>query len=335
MIMDRRSFLGRASLLAGVGIIGPAVLPALKGTSPPALPESGCLFGTNLPLGRLGATTQDESRIAWETQVGRTVAVHRLFYQWFDVFPTAYEESLPAGQVPVMSWGASTYHSVIVTFAEIAAGKQDAEIDARAADVKAYGAPIFLCFDHEPEGPQGGTAAEFVAAWQRIHDRFAAAGVTNVSWVTILTAAHYRTDPDLYYPGDTYVDLVGADGYNWYGCEGRSDPWKPFANVFDAFYRYGVSKGKPMLIGEWASTEDLAVEGRKAAWIAEATDTLKAWPEIKVVTWFDNGPPRFQCDWWIDTSLSSLDAFVAMAHDPYFNPATKPGRKPPPRPKGR
>ncbi|MEO7573134.1 MAG: hypothetical protein ABIX10_11940, partial [Acidimicrobiales bacterium] len=70
---------------------------------------------------------------------------------------------------------------------------------------------------------------------------------------------------------------------------------------------------------EWGSTEDPAVSGRKAQWIADAATTLKGWPEVKVVSWYDNGAPQ-ACDWWIDTSASSLAAFATMANDPYFNP---------------
>lgn len=61
----------------------------------------------------------------------------------------------------------------------------------------------------------GNTPARLVAAWQYIVSRFVAAGATNVRWV-------WNTGGDLgpnpitpgSYPGDAYVDFIGADEYN-------------------------------------------------------------------------------------------------------------------------
>lgn len=61
----------------------------------------------------------------------------------------------------------------------------------------------------------GNTAARLVAAWKYVVDRFTAAGATNVRWV-------WNTGGDLgpnpiptgAYPGDSYVDFIGADIYN-------------------------------------------------------------------------------------------------------------------------
>ena len=286
----------------------------------PALPATGAFFGTNTPLNRMGTTTRTASRTAWELATGRAAAVVRTYHLWDDVFPNDYDYELrDLGQTPILSWGVSTNEVAVVTFADIAAGREDATINARAADVKAYGAPLFMIFDHEPEGIYGGTAAEFVDAWRHVHDRFEALGVTNVSWVLTLQAAHYKTDPEAWYPGDTYVDLLGADGYNWYGCPDRTDPWKSFEQVFVDFYDFGVATGKPMMIPEWGSSEDPLLPDRKAQWITDAATTLKGWPEVKAVSWYDNGYP-IGCDWWIDTSWPSLLSFAAMGKDSYFSP---------------
>jgi mannan endo-1,4-beta-mannosidase len=55
--------------------------------------------------------------------------------------------------------------------------------------VRNLNVPIALSFGHEfngnwyPWGTTGTTAADFVAAWQHVHDLFAAAGATNVIWI--------------------------------------------------------------------------------------------------------------------------------------------------------
>src|SRR5207248_129768 len=150
------------------------------------------------------------------------------------------------------------------------------------------GAPAIFVFEHEPEGEvgQSGTTTDFVNAYRHIHDRFAADGVTNLTYGLVLLATTFgagKADP--YYPGDGYVDLLGADGYNWYQCPGRSDPWTSFHDVFTAFYSYGLGKGKPMFVSEWGSNEDSTTPGRKGQWITDAATTLKTWPQVKVVSY--------------------------------------------------
>jgi hypothetical protein len=115
------------------------------------------------------------------------------------------------------------------------------------------------------------------------------------------------------------VDLLGADGYNWFLCP--PGVWKEFSDLFQDFYDYGVAKGKPMMIAEWGSIEDAGVPGHKAQWFTSAAATLKTMPQIKVVSYYNNGiADGANCDWWVDSSDSSLAAFVAMGADPYFSP---------------
>src|SRR5438477_654456 len=89
---------------------------------------------------------------------------------------------------------------------------------------------------HDPggadEGCGGHDPARYIAAWRRIHDRFVAAGATNVVWVWAPNVTDVEGGPETmaYYPGDAYVDWTGVDGYNW----GTSDPsfaWQSFKEV--------------------------------------------------------------------------------------------------------
>ncbi len=105
--------------------------------------------------------------------------------------------------------------------ASIAGGASDGYITTFAKAVHAFGSPVAISFGHEmngnwyPWGTTGTTPAEFVAAWQHIHDLFAAAGATNVIWIWNPNIVNPMPDVQLstYWPGNAYVDWVGLTGY--------------------------------------------------------------------------------------------------------------------------
>jgi hypothetical protein len=287
----------------------------------PRLPATGAWFGAQATRIEGEEAFGEEAHLAFEELIGRKIAVKRVYHQWEDEFPTENDEWVrDQGTILIMSWTSAVEGVPVAYWRDIANGMHDDLIDTRAADIKAFGAPLFFTFHQEPEwgDSQTGTSEEFVWAWQRIHDRFEAAGVTNVSWVLILTSFTYTAGAaEQWYPGDEYVDLLGADGYDWFTCPlagGRED----FEPTFEAFHEYGVAKGKPMIIPEWGAVEDPDDPGAKAAWFEDARSVLKSWPEIKAVSYYHNDDD--DCDWWVDTSEQSLDAFTAMGADPYFNP---------------
>jgi hypothetical protein len=289
------------------------------------LPESGALFGAAVAVGDRMGTSQWLATQTFEDLIGRETTLEREYMAWDEAFPRANEYlARDLGRTMLLSWNAGLKgREGQVSWAEIASGSQDSVIDARAADLKTFGAPLFLAFHHEPNGQnEAGTAAEYVDAFRHVRNRFVAKGVTNVSYMLIMWDTAYESGgaADDYYPGDAYVDVLGVDAYNWYGCPGRNDPWRSFEEKAQAFYDFGVAHGKPMVVAELGSTEDPADPNRKAQWFNDAATTLKSWPEVKGVAYYNNGAPN-TCDWWVDTSPQSLAAFQEMGADPYFNPA--------------
>jgi beta-mannanase len=115
-----------------------------------------------------------------------------------------------------------------------------------------------------------------------------------------------------YYPGDSYVDWTGVDGYNWGTANGG---WQSFQQVFKDIYPLLAAKKKPIIIGEMSSAE---AGGDKAKWIDEIIPTLRtSYPLIKCVIWFDINK---EADWRISSSRGSEASFIRMAKDPFFNP---------------
>jgi beta-mannanase len=205
----------------------------------------------------------------------------------------------------------------------------DPYIDSWAQGLAAWEKPVLLRFGHEMNGDwypwaagaNGNSAQQFIDAWIYLHERFTAAGATNVYWVwsPIASAeAAVRSVPialEDVFPGDAYVDFVGASGFNWgdtpqpWGVEG----WETFSDIFQETYaELQALSTKPVLITETASAE---LGGDKGAWITSAflTEIPERFPAIEAVVWFN---VLKETDWRIDSSVESLRAFVTAANSP-------------------
>jgi hypothetical protein len=272
------------------------------------VPAQGVLLGEYYGDGTIAATEQ---------RIGRRPKVHLTYYGWTEDWTndSVPRDDFAAGRIPLVNLEPDN-----INFNDIVSGSLDATIKARASGSKNLGHPFFLDFAAEMNGDEawsGNDPALYVAAYRHIHDLFVAAGATNVIWawcpnVTDTNGGNATTMA--YYPGDAYVDWTGVDGYNW----GTSQPgfgWQSFHDVFKDIYPLLAAKGKPILIGEMASDE---VGGSKSQWIADMIPTLRTdFPSIRGFVWFDVKKER---DWEINSSTSTLAAYVAMAADPFTNP---------------
>jgi hypothetical protein len=121
-----------------------------------------------------------------------------------------------------------------INVAAIASGQYDAFLHSYAAEVKNFGAPVILSFGHEMNGNwytwgyQHTSAAVFVAAWRHIVTVFRTLGARNVTWlwtVNIIDQNIPIPNPAPWWPGPSYVNWVGIDGYYY------SASWN-FASLF-------------------------------------------------------------------------------------------------------
>jgi mannan endo-1,4-beta-mannosidase len=139
---------------------------------------------------------------------------------WFVPFKTVFATAAAAhGEVPLVQMDPDT-----VTVAGIAAGRYDAYLSAYAEAVRAYGHPVIISFGHEMNGDWSSwgykhtSPATFRAAWRHIVDVFGDLGAKNVTWlwtVNIIndSRAGKVTSPAAWWPGSSYVNWVGIDGY--------------------------------------------------------------------------------------------------------------------------
>jgi hypothetical protein len=271
------------------------------------VPLHGALLGHFYGAGTLAET---------DARLGRKPAIHLAYYDWatdWTTDPTTVSD-FADGRIPLINWEPAN-----VNFDDIISGKLDSTIMARANGAKALGGKFFLDFAAEMNGDEGwggNNPTRYIAAYRHIHDIFVTAGATNVVWawcpnVTDVPGGAATMD---YYPGDTYVDWTGVDGYNW-GTSVAGFSWQSFHEVFADIYPKLAAKGKPIIIGEMASDE---VGGSKAQWIDGIIPALENdFPLTRAFVWFDIDKERH---WQINSSPAALAAYVRLAKDPFMNP---------------
>jgi hypothetical protein len=145
---------------------------------------------------------------------------------WFVPFPTAFATTVASnGAVPLVQMNPTK-----ISVAGIAAGRYDGYLSAYAEAVRAYHHPVIMSFGHEMNGSwyswgYGHTSPKtFVAAWRHIVTLFRVLGAGNVTWlwtVNVVNNTQVGTipSPARWWPGRSYVNWVGIDGYylepNW------------------------------------------------------------------------------------------------------------------------
>jgi hypothetical protein len=227
-------------------------------------------------------------------------------------------------------------------------GQRDACIDAMANHLEARGVRVMLrpfhefdflqyhrrgdgSLDHTTEAAQG---QALIDAWRRLVDRFQAAGATNVGFLwNPDEGGGSRTMVAQAYPGNSYVDWVGSDRYNWAGsgwsaCDHQG--WADFHRIFNHTValcggvspnglnyheRYGVANGKPFFVGETSTRYDAAMPDRKNQWYADIAkakdpnDSVRFMSNLIGVAIFDLAvAPENNSDWRIDSNQTAAMA---------------------------
>lgn len=200
-----------------------------------------------------------------------------------------------------------------------------------ARGVKALDGEVWMTFHHEPEAKDRqsfGNNSDFKAAWRKIHDVFAAEGA-DVKWVWTMTSWSFevntadRRSAGKWYPGDAYVDFLGADPYNWNRCRGNNkETWQSLERVIAPFVEFAEQHpDKQLVLPEFGSDE--GSRGQKGAWLDAVRRYMKE-PDnaarfAAVIYFHDVHEDSAACTWWLDSSSESLAAARRIAADPFFD----------------
>jgi hypothetical protein len=221
---------------------------------------------------------------------------------WYEPFKTSFAEAAAkGGAVPLVQIDPTG-----VSIAAIASGKYDTYLTTYAEAVRAYRQPVVLGFGHEMNGYwyswgyQNTPAAVFVAAWRHIVDLFRARGARNVTWLWTINVIHKRArvpSPGPWWPGSSYVNWVGIDGYYY-------NPSNTFATLFGPTIAAVRALTKaPILIAETA----ISPAANQQAKITDLFGGIRLYGLLGFV-WFDS---VHVFDW----HLSSAAAISEFRHD--------------------
>lgn len=317
--------------VASYGLVQPAAESAGTGNRSGVM--GGALFGGT-------ATLAPE-----QGQIGRRLAIVRVYYRLGENFPRPVDRRLMAqGSTLLVSLdtvpGGASY-------ASIAAGQHDAAISAflkavNEAAVRYHLGAIYFCFEHEANAPKHhhglGSPGQFIEAWDHVHQLAASAHLDwnqggRIHWVFIMTHegfvpldsrplwARRLKSPTAYFPGKNEVDIVGADGYDSYGCKlntegsGSSSRWSRTtpATVFDPVLAFAHANGDlPVFIAEWGSTPFPA--SRQSKFIKQMQKFVAGNREIAAVSYWNTTGPH--CTYNIDNYTASVAAMAAMGRSP-------------------
>ncbi|MGH3276396.1 MAG: glycoside hydrolase family 26 protein [Streptosporangiaceae bacterium] len=255
-----------------------------------------------------GATVSYRPMTSFAAAVGREPDLALYYSGWGEPFLTQFAETAYAhGAEPVVQ----LYPPNSGNLAEIAAGRGDGFLRSYAAEVRAFRHPVILSFAPEPNGfwyTWGWTrtpAATWVAAWRHVVTVFRRAGAANVTWLMTLNIGFTGSGPVAdYWPGASYVDWVGIDGYY---ISSRDTFGSRFLSTVQAVREI---TGKPVLLSEVAV-------GPNAGQVRGISDLFAAIHRYRLtgLIWFDerqHGGLHHQ-DWRLEDDLAAVAEFRSEA----------------------
>jgi mannan endo-1,4-beta-mannosidase len=249
---SRRTAARVSVVVCVVLLLGAAVPIALKMRSAPT-PNAA------QSMGYLGIYEPDSSSsyagiAKFTTATGIRPNVLTYYSSWLEPFQTSFARTAAEhGAVTLVQINPSG-----VSLAKIASGQYDSYLITYAKAVRTFLHPVILSFGHEMNGnwySWGNTHTSpivFVAAWRHIVTVFRHVGAQNVTWLWTVNVIETGgiPSPAVWWPGNSYVNWVGLDGYYY-------QPSWTFASLFGpTIAAVRELTADPILIAETGATAD-------------------------------------------------------------------------------
>jgi hypothetical protein len=238
-----------AAIAAGVTLYNTSAGPAkAAGPLPVQLPTAP---GSYLGVYADGAPASYGGVTAFTNATGARPDVLMYYSGWFEPFEAGFAtRAANEGAVPLVQMDPAG-----ISVAAIAAGTYDGYLSSYAEAVRAYRHPVIISFGHEMNGSwyswgyRHTSPAAFVAAWRHVVSVFRALGAGNVTWLWTVNIVNDTQQgsipsPAQWWPGRSYVNWVGIDGY-------YLEPSWQFAPLFGpTITAVRALTGDPILIAE-------------------------------------------------------------------------------------
>ncbi|MDO9380875.1 MAG: glycosyl hydrolase [Nocardioidaceae bacterium] len=278
---------------------------------------------------------------------------------WFSGFNQDYRGDLVTkawrrDALPVVTWMSvaqvsdPTAEKSAYSLTSIIEGQHDAYLYRYAEAVARTGLPVVIRFDHEMNGSWYGwssgradynnTPEKYVAAWRHLWQVFESVGANeDVIWLWSPSrvddlkpsATNGLSDLEASYPGDQYVDWVGASIYMRRASLGPTYE-AAFGRTVD---RLKALTSKPLFFAEIGATQAQGgqeLSGQKAEWTRNALRRFVEDDDVVGFLWFNNradhvvdGVPS-SLDWRVDSSPEALAAFREAVADDGFAAGSRP-----------
>ena len=219
------------------------------------------------------------------------------------------------GAIPVLTWEpfyfSQSDEEQMIDSATVCNGEYDEYLKDFAQRVKKWGHPVLIRFGHEMNirryhwgtrdkeafGPD--SPGKYRRMFRHVVRIFREANADNALWVFCPNAESVPNtsfEPtagwnriSAYYPGDSWVDILGMDGYNWGTTRtleenGWKSQWASFRSIFTNAYKElrRLAPQKQLFVFETASVQE---GGSRAEWLQNALRTAKSW-QLNGVCWF-------------------------------------------------
>jgi hypothetical protein len=161
-----------------------------------------------------------EPMTTFAKQAGSRPDIAMYYSGWYVPFPATFARiAAQNGVVPLVQMDPTN-----ISLAAISQGAYDPYLSSYAEAVRAYGHPVILSFGHEMNGDWSSwgyrhtSPTVFVGAWRHIVDLFRALGADNVTWLWTVNIINDTQKgniprPNAWWPGSSYVNWIGIDGY--------------------------------------------------------------------------------------------------------------------------
>jgi hypothetical protein len=282
----------------------------------------------------------DQAVTQAEQVAGRAYDIVHFYHTNAQKFPTAMEQQIALqpgrNRLLLINWKPSTS----LTWAQVAAGKADATIDAEAQYLRDnWTKPFFLAIYHEPEdnvvasAGSGMTAADYAAMYRHVVLRLRADGVTNA--VTVMDyMGYFKWEKQAWFnqlwPGDDVVDWIGLDPY---GTGSASDTFtahdlNKLINRQDmgvpGYYDWATQThpGKPIMLCEWGVSYDPSSPTGQVPFFDSLATEAANYPWLKALVYYDVPKQQNGLPWTSVVQNSQAEAAYRRASNaaPFLAP---------------